>query len=58
MERNEVRKDEKRRKKILIAILAILFTGIILSASTYAWFTANRTVRVDTIQMQLTGNRL
>ena len=51
MERNEVRKDEKRRKKILIAILAILFTGIILSASTYAWFTANRTVRVDTINI-------
>ena len=51
MERKEVKKDEKRRKKILIAILAILFTGIILSASTYAWFTANRNVRVDTINI-------
>ena len=51
MERKEVKKEEKRRKKILIAILAILFTGIILSASTYAWFTANRTVRVDTINI-------
>jgi len=51
MERKEVKKEEKRRKKILIAILAILFTGIILSASTYAWFTANRTVKVDTINI-------
>ena len=51
MERKEERKDQKRRKKILIAILAILFTGIILSASTYAWFTANRTVKVDTINI-------
>ena len=31
----------------------VLFTGIILTASTYAWFTANRTVTVSSIDVNV-----
>ena len=51
------RKDNKRnnkKRRILLALLLILFTGSVLTASTYAWFTSNKTVRVDTIDVQVT----
>ena len=44
-------KRKKRSKKIFIAILMILFSGVVLTASTYAWFTANKTVTVDKIEV-------
>ena len=47
-------KKRKKSKKIFIAILMILFTGVILTASTYAWFTANKTVTVNEIDVNVT----
>lgn len=47
-------KKRKRSKKIFIAILMLLFTGVILTASTYAWFTANKTVTVSEIDVNVT----
>ena len=47
-------KKRKKSKKIFIAILMILFTGVILTASTYAWFTANKTVTVSQIDVNVT----
>ena len=47
-------KKRKKSKKIFIAILMILFTGVILTASTYAWFTANKTVTVSEIDVNVT----
>ena len=37
MKKNESKNNRKRRR-ILLAFIMILFTGIILTASTYAWF--------------------
>ena len=47
-------KKRKKSKKIFMAILMILFTGVILTASTYAWFTANKTVTVSEIDVNVT----
>lgn len=47
-------KKRKKSKKIFIAILMILFTGVILTTSTYAWFTANKTVTVSEIDVNVT----
>lgn len=44
-------KQSRRRKKLFLAILMILFTGVLLTTSTYAWFTANRTVTVEQIDV-------
>ena len=49
-------KRKKRSKKIFIAILMILFSGVVLTASTYAWFTANKTVTVDEIQVNVAAS--
>lgn len=53
MKKSEVKQNRKRRR-ILIAFIMVLFTGIILTASTYAWFTANRTVTVSSIDVNVT----
>lgn len=50
-------KKRKKSKKIFIAILMILFTGVILTASTYAWFTANKTVTVSQIDVNVTTSQ-
>ena len=53
MKKIEAKKNRKRRR-ILIAFIIVLFTGIVLTASTYAWFTANRTVTVSSIDVNVT----
>lgn len=50
MTKKEV-KQNRRRKKLFLAILMILFTGVLLTTSTYAWFTANKTVTVNQIDV-------
>lgn len=45
--------EKKRKRKIFLSILMILFVGIILTASTYAWFTANQTVTVNQIDVSV-----
>jgi len=48
------RNTRKRRKRKLIILLLLLFaTGIMLTTSTYAWFTANETVGVNTITVNI-----
>ena len=47
------KKENRRKRKILLALLLIVFTGVILTASTYAWFTSNKTVTVDSIDVQV-----
>jgi len=46
-------KKNRKRKGILLAIIMILFTGVVLTASTYAWFTANRSVTVESIDVNV-----
>lgn len=52
----EKRTKRKNKRKILLSILMIIFTGIILTASTYAWFTANKTVKVDQIDVNVAAS--
>ena len=47
------RKEKKKKKKILLGLFMILFVGIVLTASTYAWFTANQTVTVQQIDINV-----
>ena len=46
-------KEKRRKRKIFLAIIMILFTGVVLTVSTYAWFSANRTVTVNQIDVNV-----
>lgn len=50
-------KKNRKKRKILLALIMILFVGIVLTASTYAWFTANRTVSVESIDVQVSTSQ-
>lgn len=50
------KKQEKNRKKIFILILMILFTGVVLTSSTYAWFTANKTITIEKIDVNVAAS--
>ena len=49
------RKNRRKRKKyrLLILLLLLFGTGIMLATSTYAWFTANKTVSIGTLQVKI-----
>ena len=47
------RKERRKRRKLLFAIIMVLFVGIVLTTSTYAWFTANQTVTVQDINVNV-----
>ena len=44
-----------RNRKLFLLALALLFTIVILSTSTYAWFTSNSTVSVQPIDVQVSS---
>ncbi len=50
------KEEENRKRKLFILILMIVFTGVILTASTYAWFTANQTVTVEDIEVNVAAS--
>ena len=52
--RKESKREKNRKRKILLALLLVVFTGVILTANTYAWFTSNKTITVDAIDVQVT----
>ena len=54
--KNKKRKEQRRRKKLFLAILMILFVGVVLTTSTYAWFTSNRTVTVENIDINVAAS--
>ena len=45
--------NKKKKRKILLSSLLILFIGVVLTASTYTWFTANRIVSVDELDVNV-----
>lgn len=50
-------KNEKRSKKrLLLLLLLLIITGVMLSVSTYAWFTSNRTVTVEDINVNVAAS--
>ncbi len=44
---------EKRKKRLRILFLLLLLTGLMLGFSTYAWFTANRIVSVNSLNVKI-----
>ena len=57
MTRTEVKKNRKRRRKIFLALVMILFLSFVLMGSTYAWFTANTTVTVSPIDINISTSQ-
>lgn len=53
--KNEIRKERQKRRKyrLLILLLLLLGTGTMLATSTYAWFTSNKTVSVNSIKVNI-----
>lgn len=51
------KKEERRRKKLFLMIFMILFVGIVLTASTYAWFTTNSSVTVEGIDVNVSTSQ-
>lgn len=52
MKQNKVKRRKKQRK-LLLAVLMLLLTGGLLATTSYAWFTANKTVTVSTINVNV-----
>lgn len=48
--------EERRRKKMFFMIFMILFVGIVLTASTYAWFTTNSNVEVNSLDVNVAAS--
>lgn len=51
MEKKE--KNKRRKRRLSALLLLLLLTAVMLSTATYAWFTANRTVRIDDITVNV-----
>lgn len=47
------KKTKANKKKLDSLLLILLLTAVLLIMSTYAWFTANRTVRIDSIDVNV-----
>ncbi len=51
------KKNKKEKKNRLKSLILLLFlTIVLLSTSTYAWFTANRSVAIDPINVQIAAS--
>jgi len=46
-------KKKNRRRRVFLLALALLFTAALFTTSTYAWFTANKSVKVDSISVNI-----
>lgn len=42
-----------RKRKLILLFIAMLFTMVLFTTSTYAWFTANKTVKVNTLTVNV-----
>ena len=47
------KKEEKRRKKFRTLILLLFLTIIMFGTSTYAWFTANQLVTINSLNVHV-----
>lgn len=51
--RKNTKNESRKKRKVFMAILMTLFTGLILTGSAYAWFTANQKVTVSTLDVNV-----
>jgi hypothetical protein len=47
------KKERKNKRKLLLLILLLFVTLALLGSATYAWFTSNQTVNVDTMEVKV-----
>ena len=54
-EKEKLRKERNKRRKyrLLILLLLMLGTGTMLATSTYAWFTSNKNVSVESLKVNI-----
>ena len=52
----EEKKGKRSKKRLLLLLLLLIITGVMLSTSTYAWFTSNRTVTVEDIDVNVAAS--
>lgn len=45
--------QRKRKRRLKLLLILILLTGLMLTVSTYAWFTANRIVSVNSLNVKI-----
>lgn len=55
MKTNE-KKNTSAKKKLIPAVAMLTTSAVMLSTATYAWFTLNREVEVDGLQMSATAS--
>lgn len=48
------KKEKNRDRRLIIALLVLLISGIALTTATYAWFSANRVVTANDINIKVT----
>ncbi len=48
-----LRRRKRRGRKLFLLLLILVMTGIMLTTSTYAWFTSNKTVSVSDVQVNV-----
>ena len=49
----EKKKNKKRRYRLFYLLLLLFITTITLSFSSYAWFTTNRLVKIDLLNVNV-----
>lgn len=52
MERSK-RKKQNRKRRMLILLIALFFTTVMFTTTTYAWFTANKKVTVESLTVNV-----
>jgi hypothetical protein len=57
MTKKETRRNRKRRRKLMLALIMIMLLVATLGVATYAWFTANRTVSVEAITVNVSTSQ-
>lgn len=50
---NVERRKKRRNRKLFLLLLMLVTTGVMVSTTTYAWFTSNKTVSVSDVQVNV-----
>ena len=50
---NKKKKAQMKKRRLLLSLLLLVGTGVFLGTATYAWFTANQTVAVNPIDVNV-----
>ena len=51
------KKNRNKQLKMIYLLALVFFTVIMLTSSTYAWFTSNRVVTINTINVHVSNLR-